>query len=341
MSPILIIFRILFYYITFIIICFNSFSLENNSHNYSEINFNFSPYSQITEYDLSEKNNSIIEISKITKLNFFIFAFIQDAGNCNPSWDGDKNSLIQSDYILNYFKNIKDSNIQFKISLGGADGKDLSIGCKTTDDLLNSYEKILNFYHPVGLDFDLEGKFLNNKKALDKILNTLELLKNKNINLKITFTLPIMPEGFSKQEKYFIKKAKLKNINFNINILAMNYSDKLNINMFKYTVKATLNAFKFLKSIYSKKQESEIWSLIEITPMIGVNDIKTEIFTLDDAKKLNNFAINKKIGGIHYWSLERDKPCKKGKFSKNCSGIPEQKNYEFIEILSNKIKKGN
>ena len=122
-----------------------------------------------------------------------------------------------------------------------------------------------------------------------------------------------MPEGFSNQEKYFIKKAKLKNINFNINILAMNYSDKLNKNMFKYTEKASLNAFKFLKSIYSKKQESEIWSLIEITPMIGVNDIKTEIFTLDDAKKLNNFAINKKIGGIHYWSLERDKPCKKRK----------------------------
>jgi len=319
--------------------CFNSFSIENNSYNHSEINFNFSPYSQITEYDLSGKSNSIIEISKITKMNFFIFAFIQDSGNCNPSWDGDKNSLIQSNYILNYFKNIKDSNIQFKISLGGADGKDLSIGCKTTDELLNSYEKILNFYHPVGLDFDLEGKFLNNKKALNKIINTLELLQNKNKFLKITFTLPIMPEGFSNVEKNFIKKATLKKINFNINILAMNYNNILNNNMFINTKKATLNAFKFLKSIYSKKQESEIWSLIEITPMIGVNDIKTEIFTLDDAKKLNNFSINKKIGGIHYWSLERDKPCKKGKFSKNCSGIPEQKNYEFIEILNNKRKR--
>ena len=48
-------------------------------------------------------------------MNFFIFAFIQDAGNCNPSWDGDKNSLIQSDYILNYLISLSPCKHDIKI----------------------------------------------------------------------------------------------------------------------------------------------------------------------------------------------------------------------------------
>jgi hypothetical protein len=48
------------------------------------------------------------------------------------------------------------------------------------------------------------------------------------------------------------------------------------------------------------------WSSIEITPMIGQNDASSEQFTLADADTVAKFAISNGLGGVHYWSYDRD-----------------------------------
>jgi chitinase len=71
--------------------------------------------------------------------------------------------------------------------------------------------------------------------------------------------------------------------------------------------------------------DAQTWALVGATPMIGQNDVDGEVFTLDDAKGLTEFATTKGLGRVSLWSLNRDAPCD-GAFadvavlSNTCSG---------------------
>lgn len=45
-----------------------------------------------------------------------------------------------------------------------------------------------------------------------------------------------------------------------------------------------------MQTLYPRSTEDECLKKIELTPMIGVNDTNELIFTLDDAKKLIEWA---------------------------------------------------
>lgn len=60
--------------------------------------------------------------------------------------------------------------------------------------------------------------------------------------------------------------------------------------------------------------------------MIGVNDVSSEVFKVDDAAQLVTFAQSKGLGWLSMWSATRDKQCAGG--AKNsadpvCSSITQ------------------
>jgi chitinase len=63
------------------------------------------------------------------------------------------------------------------------------------------------------------------------------------------------------------------------------------------------------------------WSNIELTPMIGGNDVQDEHFTLQDTDEMTAFAIAKKLAGVHYWSYDRDIDCPPGAASPICNSL--------------------
>ena len=66
------------------------------------------------------------------------------------------------------------------------------------------------------------------------------------------------------------------------------------------------------------------YAQIELTAMIGVNDVVSNVFTPDDARIVNAAVKQMQLAGLHYWSLDRDGPCKepvKGA-SPVCSTLP-------------------
>jgi hypothetical protein len=74
---------------------------------------------------------------------------------------------------------------------------------------------------------------------------------------------------------------------------------------------------------------------IGVTPMIGINDVNTEIFQLADAQSLLNFAnANSYITRIAMWSVARDNGgcAGQGFASPTCSGI-SQANWAFSNIF--------
>jgi chitinase len=72
----------------------------------------------------------------------------------------------------------------------------------------------------------------------------------------------------------------------------------------------------------------QVWARIGATPMIGQNDVDAERFTVADAQGLAEFAVDKGLGRVSMWSLNRDAPCR-GTFtnvvvhSNTCSGVSQ------------------
>ena len=54
------------------------------------------------------------------------------------------------------------------------------------------------------------------------------------------------------------------------------------------------------------------YSSIELTPMIGGNDVVSNVFTLADVSTLTAYAQSKGLGGLHHWSFDRDQDCNEG-----------------------------
>lgn len=62
-------------------------------------------------------------------------------------------------------------------------------------------------------------------------------------------------------------------------------------------------------------------SNIELTPMIGGNDVVSEHFTLADTDTVARFAIANGLAGVHYWSYDRDVDCPAGSASPTCNTL--------------------
>lgn len=125
--------------------------------------------------------------------------------------------------------------------------------------------------------------------------------------------------------------AKDAGLNFNVNIMAMDYGPAYSGDMGAYAIQAATNLHQFLQEIYSSKMPQALWKLVEVTPMIGVNDVNSEQFTLKNADQLRQFAQKNQLGGLSMWSVTRDKPCADQWANPICSGNNLQtQDYEFL-----------
>jgi len=60
---------------------------------------------------------------------------------------------------------------------------------------------------------------------------------------------------------------------------------------------------------------------IEITPMIGGNDVQTNIFRLTDVNTVAGFVTQNRLAGVRYWSYDRDVDCPPGSASPVCNSL--------------------
>jgi chitinase len=63
------------------------------------------------------------------------------------------------------------------------------------------------------------------------------------------------------------------------------------------------------------------FSSIELTPMIGGNDVSSEHFTPANVDTMTSFAIAHGLAGVHYWSYDRDTDCPPGSASPVCNSL--------------------
>ena len=278
----------------------------------------FSPYVDVLLWPTLD----VSELYEAIRTTEFTLSFITADASGKPSWG----SQIPLNQI--HYKNIMEKAIgcKFTISFGGANGVELAcFEGNSTEMLFEYYKSVLEIYPMItGLDFDVEGGAVSNLLANEKRSKSLKLIQEAYPNLKISFTLPVMPTGLLENALDLLKNARDKGLKLDhINLMIMDYGIGC-VDMSAAGIGAFESVSKQLEAISYPQQ-------IVLTPMIGQNDTANEIFQLKDAYVLRDYMKRVQGGGIKIWSLNRDVK-EDGPLYK--SSKIEQKDYEFCSIFA-------
>ncbi|MFC4954712.1 chitinase [Streptomyces mauvecolor] len=262
-------------------------------------------------------------------------AFAVAHGNtCRAVWDDDT-AIVDQD-VKDRAAGLKKSGAAVRVSFGGQAGKELALTCRTPAQLATAYGSALDAAGAGEADFDIEGAALADSAALTRRAEAIAQLQ-KQRGLKVTFTLAVMPTGLTPQGTALLKSAKDHGVKVSaVNIMTMNYGTSFGGDMGDYAVKAATAAHGQLQQVLGLS-DAAAWQGLGVTSMIGVNDVKGETFTLDDAAKVRKFAQDKGVGRLSMWVTYRDQKCGGGINSAaaqaSCSGV-DQEPGAFAKALS-------
>ena len=283
----------------------------------------------------------LLSIQQQSGIKVFTLGFVVGNGGCTPTWGGvgatvANDTLPNGTTILSLVQGVRAAGGDVIISFGGASGTELALGCTTVASLQSAYQSVLNKYSvnsstPVRLDFDIEGGATTDSASITRRNQALVGLKNANPGLVISYTLPVLPTGLVASGVNILNSVKAAGLNLNVvNIMAMDYGSA-NDN----GGQMGLSAQQAAANTHNQVVAAGLSATIGVTPMIGINDVNTEIFQLADAQSLLNFAnANSYITRLSMWSVARDNgSCpNQGFASPVCSGIV-QSNWAFSNIF--------
>ncbi|MGW0211469.1 glycoside hydrolase family 18 protein [Streptomyces sp. NPDC003233] len=266
----------------------------------------FAPYVDTSLYPAFD----LAGAADATGVKNYNLAFITDGGGCTPKWGGVTD--LTGDAVAAQIGSLRAKGGDVRVSFGGASGSELATTCSSADALAAAYGKAVDAFKLTKVDFDVEGGALPNTAANTRRAQAIAKLQAQHPNLDVSFTLPVMPEGLTQDGVNLLSDAKSNGVKIStVNIMAMDYGASYNGDMGDYAQQAATATQAQVKSVLGLS-DSAAWKTVAVTPMIGVNDVSSEIFKVDDATQLVNFAKSKGLGGLSMWSAARDKQCAGG-----------------------------
>ncbi|MFJ8614439.1 cellulose binding domain-containing protein [Streptomyces clavifer] len=266
----------------------------------------FAPYIDTSLYPAYD----LLDTAGKTGVKEFTLAFITSGGSCTPLWGGVTG--LGDDKVAAQIGALRAGGGDVRVSFGGAAGAELALHCSTPAELATAYGKVIDTYGLTKVDFDVEGGALPDTAANSRRSQAIAQLQKSHPGLDVSFTLPVMPEGLTQPGVDLIADAKKNGVRVDaVNIMAMDYGASYSGDMGDYATQAATATQAQIKGVLGLS-DTAAWAAVAVTPMIGVNDVVTEIFTVEDATQLVKFAQEKKIGRLSMWSGTRDKQCAGG-----------------------------
>ncbi|WP_327118339.1 cellulose binding domain-containing protein [Streptomyces sp. NBC_01341] len=266
----------------------------------------FAPY---VDTSLSPSYDLLDTVSR-TGVKEFNLAFITSGGNCAPLWGGVTG--LGDDKVAAQITALRAGGGDVRVSFGGAAGAELALHCSSAAELATAYGKVVDAYALTKVDFDIEGGALPDTAANSRRSAAIAQLQKDHPGLDVSFTLPVMPEGLTQPGVDLVANAKRNGVRIDaVNIMAMDYGASYSGDMGDYATQAATATQAQLKGVLGLS-DAAAWKTVAVTPMIGVNDVATEIFTVEDATQLVTFAEEKGIGRLAMWSGTRDAQCPGG-----------------------------
>jgi len=269
---------------------------------------------------------------------------------CTPSW-GAAYTLDQASASLDLDRRIARLQQQgghIAVSFGGLDNHELALDCTDETQLKAAYQSVVDRYDINTIDLDLEGQGLTNSDAGARRATAIAKLQTERRaegkKLAVWVTLPVTSQGLDQGGTDGVAQLLAKGVDIaGINIMTMDFGSSLpsGQTMSAASETALIQTERQLGILYQragiKLSDDTLWAKLGVTPMIGQNDSADEVFTLDDAKVLNQFALSHKVSRMSMWSLNRDLTCGSNYVdvkivSSSCSGV-KQDNQSFASLL--------
>jgi hypothetical protein len=268
------------------------------------------------------------EMAQASGLSGFTLGFVTSVG-CKASWFNayDPRTAWQKDEI----DKIRAAGGDVKISFGGASGIELAQACTDVNSLATEYAAVVDAYGATYVDVDIEGAAVADPASIGRRSQALAQVQRSHPGLKISLTLPVLPEGLTSDGLNVVTSAKNAGVDLDIvNIMAMDYY-RGGIDYGDAAVQAAQATHDQLASIYPGRSDAALWSMVGVTPMLGEND-DHGIFDQNDARQLVSFAQQHHLGELAFWEETRDRNACTGALY-SCTNIPQQP-YEFSKIFA-------
>ncbi|MEU6892427.1 cellulose binding domain-containing protein [Streptomyces sp. NPDC046557] len=280
----------------------------------------FAPYVDTSLYPAYD----LLDTAAKTGVKEFNLAFVTSGGGCTPLWGG--TTALGDDRVASQLPALRAEGGDVRVSFGGAAGSELALACDSATGLAAAYGKVVDAYGLTKVDFDIEGGALPDTAANTRRAQAIAQLQKSHPGLDVSFTLPVMPEGLTQAGLDLLANARRGGVAISaVNIMAMDYGPAYAGDMGGYAIQAATATQAQIKGVLGLS-DAAAWKTVAVTPMIGVNDVATEVFTVEDATQLAAFARSKGIGRLAMWSGARDRQCAGG--AKNfadptCSSITQ------------------
>jgi chitinase len=259
-------------------------------------------------------------------------------GECGAeTWDGMDPRLLANANLREFVR----AGIDYIISTGGEGG----VFTCATDAGMEAF--IAHYASPrlIGFDFDIERG--QTADVVASLVRRTMAAKDRHPELRFSFTLATWGASDGSQaslnddgQRVMQAIREVGLADYYVNLMVMDYGEASPRNcVVSGSVcdmgQSAIQAARNLNAHFGIPM-----SRIELTPMLGVNDVVANVFTLDDARVLARFARESAVGGVHFWSLDRDVPCPPDVLgvSAICSGLRGMPGFAFADALRNGLQ---
>ncbi|GAA2650308.1 glycoside hydrolase family 18 protein [Paractinoplanes durhamensis] len=276
---------------------------------------------------LSNGSTTLAQLGTSGNVKSFSLAFVTSAG-CKASWFNafDPRQKQFADQIAA----VRAAGGDVKVSFGGATGIELAQACTSVATLQAEYQAVVTAYNLKYIDLDIEGAAVADPTTIARRSTALAALQKANPGLKISLTLPVLPEGLTADGVNVVKSAKDAGVNLDlVNIMAMDYGRSAQ-DYGDLAIQAVKSTKDQIKALYGNS-DAAAFKMVGVTPMLGVNDDQGK-FLQSDARDLVAFANANHIGFVSYWEANRDKNACTGALFQ-CTNV-SQTPFEFSKIFA-------
>ncbi len=270
---------------------------------------------------------SLTAMASASGLRSFTLAFIT-ASACRAMWFNAYDP--RQGWARDQIDAIRAGGGDVKVSFGGASGIELAQACSTVDALYAEYNAVVTAYSLTHMDMDIEGAAAAEPASIARRSAALARLQQTHPSLRISLTLPVLPEGLTADGVNVVRSARDAGVNVDVvNVMAMDYYRDIDYG--DAAVQAAQSTFTQLRSLYPAKSDAAVWRMVGVTPMLGVND-DNRVYNQADARQLVAFAQSRHLGVLAFWEMTRDRNACTGALYQ-CTNIP-QVPYEFSRIFA-------
>ena len=290
----------------------------------------FAPYVDMGLYPVPDLDG----LARQHGVGLFTLGFIQATPSGDAAWAGLQALTLSSTHsqaiaLRQEINQLRALGGDVMVSFGGAAGvslaQKLAARGATANDLANLYRQVVETLSLNRIDFDIEGAALANRASNQLLAGALKLLQQSHPALEIWYTLPVIPQGLTANGLEVVRQALAAGVKLDgVNIMTMNYGNGAAPpalkTMGQYAIDAANASFSQLSELHRSFAIGFGWNQLGVTPMIGVNDITSEVFTTTDAQLLEDFAREKSLGMLSMWSIARDKAGPLGQLANTHNG---------------------